>query len=70
MIIHEDSRKSFNDGSLSDMRIFDNYVSNHSFEIDAFLKLLLLMLLIYRNHYLMFYNNMKRKENFSDGKRL
>ena len=42
----------------------------HSFEIDAFLKLLLLMLLIYRNHYLMFYNNMKQKENFSDGKRL
>ena len=42
----------------------------HSFEIDAFLKLLLLMLLIYRNHYLMFHNNMKQKENFSDGKRL
>ena len=40
----------------------------HSFKIDTswllnLLKLLLLVLLIYGNHYLMFYNNMEQKTN-------
>ena len=61
---------SFDGGSSSDIKVFNNYASKiHSVENDASCLFNLLKLLMFWNDYITFYNNMVQKWNLGDCER-